>query len=213
MKTKLNSRWIAGAMAAIAVLVLIPSAHCQSQQDIIPVIKFTDVPITEGIKNLARQAGINNFMIEPNIFKQPEPTVSFRWENITAKSALERMLKEQGLFIVENPQTGVAHISNTNLPPRKFDEDFIGSGTNAVIPLIAMDSVSLKDALVNLVRMSKGEIEIDPKLATSLATSTVYISVRLQNLTPKQVLAAICENYNLQIIKDEKSGVWRISPY
>jgi type II secretory pathway component GspD/PulD (secretin) len=213
MKTKLNSRWIAGAMAAIAVLVLIPSAHCQSQQDIIPVIKFTDVPITEGIKNLARQAGINNFMIEPNIFKQPEPTVSFRWENITAKSALERMLKEQGLFIVENPQTGVAHISNTNLPPRNFDEDFIGSGTNAVIPLIAMDSVSLKDALVNLVRMSKGEIEIDPKLATSLATFTVYISVRLQNLTPKQALAAICENYNLQITKDEKSGVWRISPY
>jgi hypothetical protein len=123
------------------------------------------------------------------------------------------MLKEQGLFIVENPQTGVAHISNTNLPPRNFDEDFIGSGTNAVIPLIAMDSVSLKDALVNLVRMSKGEIEIDPKLATSLATFTVYISVRLQNLTPKQALAAICENYNLQITKDEKSGVWRISPY
>jgi hypothetical protein len=61
--------------------------------------------------------------------------------------------------------------------------------------------------------MSKGEIEIDPKLATSLATFTVYISVRLQNLTPKQALAAICENYNLQITKDEKSGVWRISPY
>jgi hypothetical protein len=212
MKSKFNSRWIAGAMAAIAVLVLIPSAHCQSQQDIIPVIKFTDVPITEGIKNLARQAGINNFMIEPNIFKQPESTVSFRWENITAKSALERMLKEQGLFIVENPQTGVARISNTNLPPRNY-KDFIGSETNAVIPLIAMDSVSLKDALVNLVRMSKGEIEIDPKLATSLATSRVDISVRLQNLTPKQALAAICENYNLQITKDEKSGVWRISPY
>ncbi|HEX7470467.1 MAG TPA: hypothetical protein VF437_07025, partial [Verrucomicrobiae bacterium] len=189
--------------------VLVSPAQAQSKANIIPVITFGDVPITEGIKNLARQAGINNFMIEPNIFKQPEPTVSFRWENITAKSALERMLKEQGLFIVENPQTGVAHISNTNLPPRKFDEDFIGSGTNAVIPLIAMDSVSLKDALVNLVRMSKGEIEIDPKLATS----GVDISVRLQNLTPKQALAAICENYNLQITKDEKSGVWRISPY
>lgn len=198
--------------AVLCSLVFVLAAQAQSKANIIPVIKFTDVPITEGIKNLARQAGINNFMIEPNIFKQPEPTVSFRWENITVKSALERMLKEQGLFIVENPQTGVARISNTNLPPRNY-KDFIGSGTNAVIPLIAMDSVSLKDALVNLVRMSKGEIEIDPKLATSLATSRVDISVRLQNLTPKQALAAICENYNLQITKDEKSGVWRISPY
>ena len=62
----------------------------------IPLIQFQDVPITTAIENLARQAGIN-YLIDPKIgYGQPdqngqikaEPTLSIRWENVTAEQAL-----------------------------------------------------------------------------------------------------------------------------
>src|SRR5581483_2866024 len=63
---------------------------------IIPLIVMDDVPLTDAIKNLARQANIN-YMLDPRIsFGQPgpngqpvpQPNVSIRWENISAEQAL-----------------------------------------------------------------------------------------------------------------------------
>src|SRR5215831_14790714 len=63
---------------------------------VIPLIVMDDVPLTDAIKNLARQAGIN-YMLDPKIsYGQPDakgvpsvqPTVSIRWENVTAEQAL-----------------------------------------------------------------------------------------------------------------------------
>ncbi|MEI9959882.1 MAG: hypothetical protein WDM76_01760 [Limisphaerales bacterium] len=54
----------------------------------IPLIQFSDVPITTAIENLARQAGIN-YLLDPKIAYgqpdangqiKPEPTLSIRWE-------------------------------------------------------------------------------------------------------------------------------------
>src|SRR5437016_104107 len=60
---------------------------------VIPLIVMDDVPLTDAIKNLARQAGLN-YMLDPKVaFGQvgadgkpvPQPTVSIRWENVTAE--------------------------------------------------------------------------------------------------------------------------------
>ena len=67
----------------------------------IPQIKFSDVPITTAIENLARLAGIN-YMLDPKIGYgladangqiKVEPTLSIRWENITAENALLALLE------------------------------------------------------------------------------------------------------------------------
>ena len=85
----------------------------------IPLIQFSDVPITTAIEHLARQAGIN-YMLDPKIgFGQPdqngqikpEPQLSIRWENITAESALLALLDNYSLQLVVDKKTAIDRIT------------------------------------------------------------------------------------------------------
>jgi type II secretory pathway component GspD/PulD (secretin) len=85
----------------------------------IPLIQFQDVPITTAIENLARQAGIN-YLLDPKInYGQPdekgqtisEPTLSIRWENVTAEQALLALLDNYNLQLIQDPKTKVGRIT------------------------------------------------------------------------------------------------------
>ena len=84
----------------------------------LPLIQFSDVPITTAIEHLARQAGIN-YMLDPKIgYGQPdqngqtraEPQLSIRWENITAESALLALLDNFGLQLIVDKKTGIDRV-------------------------------------------------------------------------------------------------------
>jgi len=86
---------------------------------LIPLIVMDDVPLTDAIRNLARQSGIN-YMLDPKIgFGQAgpdgkptaQPTVSIRWENITAEQALTALLNNYSLQLVEDPKSKIARIT------------------------------------------------------------------------------------------------------
>ena len=91
-------------------------------------IQFHDVPITAAIESLARLAGIN-YLLDPRIGygqldqngqPKPEPILSLRWENVTARQALLALLDNYGFQLVENPKTGIARIAPKEpnaLPP------------------------------------------------------------------------------------------------
>jgi type II secretory pathway component GspD/PulD (secretin) len=77
------------------------------------------VPLTDAIKNLARQAGIN-YMLDPKVaFGQmgpdgrpvPQPTVSIRWENVTAQQALTALLNNYNLQMLEDPKSKIARVT------------------------------------------------------------------------------------------------------
>lgn len=85
----------------------------------IPLIQFQDVPITTAIESLARQAGIN-YLLDPKIGYgqtdkngqvKAEPTLSIRWENISAEHALTALLENYDLQIIEDRRTGIARIT------------------------------------------------------------------------------------------------------
>ena len=85
----------------------------------IPLIQFQDVPLTTAIENLARQAGIN-YLLDPKIgYGQPdqngqikaEPTLSIRWENVTAEQALRALLDNYGLQLIEDKNTHIGRIT------------------------------------------------------------------------------------------------------
>jgi type II secretory pathway component GspD/PulD (secretin) len=87
--------------------------------NVIPLIHFSDVPITTAIESLARQAGIN-YMLDPKIgygqadqSGQPkaEPQLSIRWENITPENALLALLDNYGLQLVSDKKTAIARIT------------------------------------------------------------------------------------------------------
>jgi type II secretory pathway component GspD/PulD (secretin) len=90
-------------------------------------IQFQDVPITTAIENLARLANIN-YLLDPKIGYgqpdqngqiKPEPTISVRWENVSARQALLAVLDNYNLELVEEPKTKIARITirNPNAPP------------------------------------------------------------------------------------------------
>jgi type II secretory pathway component GspD/PulD (secretin) len=109
--------------AAVEVAPVTPAAVAG-----IPLIQFSDVPLTTAIENLARQAGIN-YMLDPKIgYGQPdangqvkaEPTLSIRWENITPENALLALLDNYNLQLTRDRDTGIARISMKDpaaLPP------------------------------------------------------------------------------------------------
>ena len=85
----------------------------------IPLIQFSDVPITTAIENLARQAGIN-YMLDPKIGYgqtdasgqiKAEPQLSIRWENISAENALLALLDNYGLQLVRDKRTGIDRVA------------------------------------------------------------------------------------------------------
>jgi type II secretory pathway component GspD/PulD (secretin) len=90
-------------------------------------IQFQDVPITTAIENLARLADIN-YLLDPKIGYgqpdqngqiKPEPTISVRWENVSARQALLAVLDNYNLELIEDAKTKIARISikNPNAPP------------------------------------------------------------------------------------------------
>jgi hypothetical protein len=85
--------------------------------NVIPLIQFNDVPITECLKHLATQAGID-YVLDPKIgYGMPdkfgkiktEPILSLHWENLTAKQAFIDVCEYYKFAIVKNTNssTGV----------------------------------------------------------------------------------------------------------
>ena len=86
---------------------------------VIPLIVMDDVPLADAIKNLARQAG-KNYILDPKVaFGQigpdgkpvAQPSVSIRWENITAEQALNALLGTYSLQFVEDAKSKVARVT------------------------------------------------------------------------------------------------------
>ena len=104
-----------------------PVAAANAAAEVLP-IQFSDVSISAAIEALARKAGIN-YLLDPKIGygqpdqngqPKPEPTLSVRWENVTARQALMALLDNYGLQLIENPKTGIDRITTKEpnaLPP------------------------------------------------------------------------------------------------
>jgi len=109
----------APAAADVAAPAPAAAATASAAQTSIPVIQFSDVPITTAIESLARQGGIN-YMMDPKIgYGLPdangqvkaEPQLSIRWENISPENALLALLDNYGLQLVVDKKTGIDRVT------------------------------------------------------------------------------------------------------
>ncbi|MFM2082361.1 MAG: hypothetical protein RL380_1052 [Verrucomicrobiota bacterium] len=91
----------------------------EADSNVIPLIQFVDVPLTAAIENLARQAGIN-FILDPKIGygqnsadgkNMPQPSISIRWENLSAEQALSAILNNYDLQLNIDPRTKIYRVS------------------------------------------------------------------------------------------------------
>lgn len=209
-------RFIAFLTVALTALLLARSQDAPHAREIIPLIQMDNVPLKEVIKNLARQTG-QNYILDPRLccpWVGPDggsargPSVTFRWENLTAEQALARLLQEHGLTMVANPATSIARITFTNQSVKPLPATAAGDGTNAIIPLIVMDSVPLADAIKNLARQLQPQLAVDPVLPVPASAplrrifSDCAVSVRWANVSARQALVALLDNYDLVLVPD-----------
>ncbi len=105
------------------------------------------------------------------------------------------------------PSTGVLPASGlTNASTAELART---AGTNEIVPLIVIDDVPLIDAVKNLARQAGLNYLPDPKLAT--VTNQPNVTMRLENVSAQDALLAVLETYNLQIVRDPRINVSRIT--
>jgi len=112
---------LAADLPAETKTVVVTDASTSQASAVIPLIVIDDTPLLDAIRNLARQAGIN-LIIDPKVaYGQPDPakpgavipqpSVSIRWENITAEQALNALLNNYGLQAVEDPKVKITRVT------------------------------------------------------------------------------------------------------
>jgi type II secretory pathway component GspD/PulD (secretin) len=102
------------------------------------------------------------------------------------------------------------------------------SGTNAVaatpapaaptsIPLIQFSDVPIRTAIENLARQANINYMLDPKIgygepdAQGQIKPEPQLSIRWENISAENALLALLDNYNLQLNRDKKTGIDRIT--
>jgi len=208
-------------VGAIVLFVMAQSAPCQDTNEVIPVIQMEGVPITTAIENFARLSG-QNYIFDPRLYAPyrnrdgkiiPEPLLTFRWEKMTAKQALARLLEENNLYAVPMANTPIVQISHIQHDAGIVDAALLGTDTNAVIPVIKMQSVSLGAALKQLARSAGLKVVVAPKLlkfSDEEDVSSTIISLHWKGVTARQAIIAICENFGLDMVNDSTTGGVRI---
>jgi len=131
--------------------------------EVIPIIVIDDVPLTDAIRNLARQSNLN-FQFDPRITATNQPTVSIRFENVTAAEALQAVLENYNLSLVRDPRTRIARIT-----PRdpKADEPLF----SRIIQVKYSDPTNL----ITLVRSTlspRSSVMADARTAQLIVTTT-----------------------------------------
>lgn len=80
--------------------------------------------------------------------------------------------------------------------------------TNEIVPLIIYDELPLADAVRNLARQCDLNFQFDPRVTMS---NQPMVTVRFENVTAEEALEAVLDNYNMQLVRDTKSKIGRIS--
>jgi hypothetical protein len=208
-------------IACLAALAVLPQTtfgqDVGGTKAVIPTIQMDNVPLTDAIRNLARQAQIN-YILDPALSDfsgssggQKTP-VTLLWTNLTAEQALSRLLKQSNLSMVLNPSTSVARIAFTNQAVNPVPASLVGADTNPVIPLIVMDFVPLSEAIKQLARQAQLRVYFDAKASAMGPDSRgrmildQNVSIRWTNVTARQALAALLDNYGLAMQEDPAAG-------
>ena len=87
-------------------------------------VTFSDVALTDAIRSLALQAGLNiifdpNLLVAPDGHPFPPPQVTEKWRNLTAMQAMQALLETWGWQLVWDSRTKVGRITKKDLAAKE----------------------------------------------------------------------------------------------
>jgi hypothetical protein len=176
----------------------------------LPVIIVDNVPLVDAIQNLARQANLN-YILDPRVAAM-KTTVSGRWTNSSAQSALNGLLQKHELTNVTSASTSVSRIAPRSGVVTAVPTDQAKATTNATIARLVIDDVPLPEVIDSLVAAAKLNVIIDPKAkATPAFTRPERVSFRWEGITARQALMALLDNYDLVLVEVPSSRPARVT--
>ena len=211
------------------------------EDNILDQIAFDDVPLDEAITQLARMARIN-IKIDPALLNQkaadgtavPLPRVKERWRNVTARQALQALLYNNGwqmelvpepvpnraevLIRARKPNSADPPITKVNLsekPRPAGDPAAPAVPGDELLEAIAFDKLPLQDAIRQLAVMAGLNIQLDPRLASSLDAKghpipAPLVTGRLENVTARQAIQGLLDEYGWQATRISGNPILRI---
>ncbi len=139
-----------------------------------------------------------------------EPEVSFRFQNIRVEEVFAYVLDKYQLVVVTNPATRVGRIVPLGHRVKPIPVSAALSSTNGIEPAIFLNGVTLGEAIETLGRSSGLKVVFDRTyLKSEYGQNLTTESYHWTDITPKQALAAILDNYDLAM-KQETPGQVRI---
>jgi type II secretory pathway component GspD/PulD (secretin) len=175
-------------------------------------INIPEAPLTDVVSTLARQANIN-FQFDPKVTggvgadgkPMPQPIVSIRWENVTALQALEALLNNHNLVLVQDQKTKIARITPRDpaapepLVTRVIQLKYAAT-TNMVT--IIQPTLSPRGKVLGDARSSQLVV-----LATEKEMEGVDALLAQLDVAPKQVLIRSASVGNLREIPKTVKGI------
>jgi type IV pilus assembly protein PilQ len=139
----------------------------------VPLIVIDDVPLTDAIRNLARQSNLN-FQFDPRVTASNQPNISIRFENVSPQEALTAVLDNYGLKLDKDARFKVLRVT---IKEPKAEEPLVTKivqlkyceATNMVAmlkPTIDKRSQVLADPRTGQIILSTTEKDMDGALAT-----------------------------------------------
>jgi hypothetical protein len=204
-------------LLVVGIVALMENRGTAAEPNAVPLIVIDDVPLTDAVKNLARQADLN-FILDPCVpgsgfragAQRPNENVSIRLTNVSVASGLAFVLKKHKLMMITNSATTVARIVPTNHNVKPVAASAVLPSKDAPVAAIALDDVSLGQTISTLARQAGAEVIFDPSFTRS-EFGKARVSFRWMNLNAAQALAALLDNYDLQLVKEPGADEFRLS--
>ena len=212
-----------------AVVSEAPADPASAGGEVVPLISLhSEFPLINAITNLAQQAGVE-FQVAPELLTNGVPVPALRepvgmvqYEDVTYRTALDRLLAEKNLVLGRRAGTetlllGTPESELTPITPE--GGDLAAMDPDSVPDLEAFfdpnKEVPLITAIQMLGRLAEMNLMIDPRLKTggirqvgtnlvelpAVATNSVSLST-YGNVSPRQTLEALLNNYGLVLIHD-----------
>src|SRR5713101_8173335 len=129
----------------------------------VPLIVIDEVPLTDAIRNLARQSNLN-IQFDPRITSTNQPNVSIRFENVTAQEALTAVLENYNLALVKDPKARIARIT---IKDPKAEDPLVSK----IIQLKYSDPTNMV-TLVKPTLSARSQVIPDPRTSQLIVTTT-----------------------------------------
>lgn len=172
------------------------------------VISLVDTPLLDAINNLSRNAGLN-LLLDPKVTTPvvgpdgkpiPLPNITIRFENVSAKQALEAVLANHDLILVEDQKTGIHRVT-------KKDPTLREPLITTVYQLKYSNPTNL--AMVVTTAVPAGaKVYAEPRTSQMIVTATARDTTEITNLLAKLDVAnhqVLIEAQFFETIRSPKS--------